>query len=555
MAALISTILGAAIKEQREESAWAEGVAIWVAVSVVSLVGAGNDWSKDKQFRKLNSEREVFDVTVLRSGQEEVVKNVDVVVGDVLKLEAGDAVVADGFFLSGFKLKANESSVTGESDAIMKNEREPYLISGSYVVEGTGYMLVTAVGEASFYGQTLDDVMGEASDTELQVKLADLAAAIGKLGMVVAVLLFIVLTIQWLVRWKDGGYAEHGVDILNYFLFAVTIVVVAVPEGLPLAVTIALAYSMRKMLSDKIFVRVLASCETMGGATAICSDKTGTLTENQMTIVEGFFFGRKCAQAPARSDFGEELGKLVYENAILNSECFKAKDEATGKMVFAGGNATEQAFLVLADNWGVDYRQVRHDLPLHKKFVFSSATKMSHCVIRSGDGFRMYTKGAWDWVLKECTHFLDADGQAKPFSGDKVEEVTEATREMASRGLRCLAMTYCDLPASLTDDDFEEVSGGGATGALLLPASLPSPLRPPRPTATPSPPFPPSRPPSATPCCARWSASRTRCARRCPTRWPSARRPASRCGWSPGTTPSRPPTLPASAASCTATAS
>jgi P-type Ca2+ transporter type 2C len=158
-------------------------------------------------------------------------------------------------------------------------------------------MLVLAVGERSEWGKTLALVVGEAGDTPLQEKLEDLAGAIGKVGLGVAILCFVALMLTWLVK-NRGQYKAHGIDILHYFLFAVTIVVVAVPEGLPLAVTIALAYSMRRMMVDNNFVRVLAACETMGGATAICSDKTGTLTENRMTVTEGWFAGKKYNDVP-----------------------------------------------------------------------------------------------------------------------------------------------------------------------------------------------------------------------------------------------------------------
>jgi P-type Ca2+ transporter type 2C len=418
-------------------------------------------------------------VNVIRDGEECIVKNVDIVVGDILKLEAGNAVVADGFFVSGFKLKANESSVTGESEPVLKTPAEPYLISGSYVIEGTGTMLVTAVGESSFYGQTLEDIMGEAAETGLQVKLGYLAAAVGKVGASVAFACFCVLLIIWFAKYP-GSYADNATDILEFFLYAVTIVVVAVPEGLPLAVTISLAYSMRKMLADKIFVRVMASCETMGGATAICSDKTGTLTENQMTIVEGMFAGEvygASSGAPQGSDLHPENAMLFSDNAILNSECFKTHDEATGKAIFAGGNATEQAFLILTDAWGLDYHGVRSQKEVHRKYIFSSATKMSHVVVVMDQGYRMHTKGAWDWVLKACQRMRMPDGSEVEMNGEKVTMVTEQATQMARRGLRCLALCYTDLPSTCSDDDFEEPPLQMGTTVLVALVGIKDPVR------------------------------------------------------------------------------
>ena len=206
--------------------------------------------------------------------------------GDVLVLDTGDKVVADGYYIRGFDLIIDEASLTGEADPIKKNPDRPWIRSGTQVTEGSGAILVTAVGENSEWGKTLALIVGEVGDTPLQEKLTMLAGNIGKVGFFVAVLCFLALQISWMVKY-NGWSVPAMIDILHFFLFAVTIVVVAVPEGLPLAVTIALAYSMRKMMRDNNFVRVLAACETMGGATAICSDKTGTLTENRMTVTEG----------------------------------------------------------------------------------------------------------------------------------------------------------------------------------------------------------------------------------------------------------------------------
>ncbi|KDD73154.1 E1-E2 ATPase, partial [Helicosporidium sp. ATCC 50920] len=292
-AALISTIIGAAVPSEREESAWTEGVAIWVAVAVVSLVGAGNDWQKDRQFRKLNAQKDVIEVSVTRSGRALRVQSPDLVVGDVIALDTGDRVPADAVLIQGHGLSLDEASLTGESEAQGKERgRDPWLRCGTQVVEGSGSALVVAVGEASEWGRTMSLVRAESGDTPLQEKLGVLAAAVGKMGLAVGVLCFFVLLIRWMVEYGGFPLSRFAQGPLQYFIFAVTIVVVAVPEGLPLAVTISLAYSMTRMVRDNNFVRVLAACETMGGATTICSDKTGTLTQNRMTVTAAWIAGR-----------------------------------------------------------------------------------------------------------------------------------------------------------------------------------------------------------------------------------------------------------------------
>ncbi|GLC43255.1 hypothetical protein PLESTF_000409400 [Pleodorina starrii] len=330
-AALVSTVLGAAIPEQRRESGWVEGVAIWVAIAVVVLVSSFNDYSKDRQFAALNRRRDLTDVTVLRDGAETRIPNTQVVAGDVLVVSAGDKVTADGLLAvpgldRGGLMAVDESSLTGESEAVKKSlEEDPWVRCGTQVQEGGGRVLVLAVGGDTEYGRTMA-IVGEAGgqDTPLTEKLGDLAGAIGKIGGAAAVVLFIVLLVIWIVKHRGFPIAkinDHGP--VQFFLYCVTIVVVAVPEGLPLAVTISLAYSMRQMMDDQCFVRVLEACETLGGCTAICSDKTGTLTQNRMTVVEGWAApGNKFDRAPLASELPEPLLEDLHLNIALNSKAF-----------------------------------------------------------------------------------------------------------------------------------------------------------------------------------------------------------------------------------------
>lgn len=247
----------------------------------------------------------------------------DILVGDILHLEPGDVISADGVFLGGHNLKCDESAMTGESDAVKKvtfeeykklEEAEagtqsegkiesnhegieviaepqhglhgvdPFIISGSKVLEGVGLYVVTGVGQNSFHGKTMMSLHTEVEDTPLQVKLNHLAERIAKLGSLAALLMLIVLMIRYFVGFKTKGVpnaASVVKSLVDIIIAAVTVVVVAVPEGLPLAVTLALAFATTRMLEDNNLVRVLAACETMGNATTVCSDKTGTLTQNK----------------------------------------------------------------------------------------------------------------------------------------------------------------------------------------------------------------------------------------------------------------------------------
>lgn len=445
-AALVSTVLGFAIRSQREEAAWTEGIAIWVAVGVVSLVGAGNDYQKDLQFKKLNAAKDVYDVKVVRKGAEALVPNTAIVVGDVLMLDTGDKVIADALLIAGHGLVVDEASLTGESEPVRKSPEDPWCRSGTQVTEGSGKALVLAVGTDSEWGRTMAMVCGEAGNTPLQEALTTLAAAIGKVGLAVGVLCFVVLLIRWVIMNKGFPSDQIASGPLQFFIFAVTIVVVAVPEGLPLAVTISLAYSMRKMMRDNNFVRVLAACETMGGATAICSDKTGTLTENRMTVVSGWFPDQLWAQLPGRHDLSPSLLQHILLNVALNSKAFLV--ETLGGAIECVGNRTECALLVMLRDWGEDYKALRtaHGDRVVEVYGFSSERKMASVLVRRDDGgLRLYNKGAAEIVLRSCTGVMTPGGEVQPLTESGREQLGQQVTDMASRGLRTLCLSYRDV--------------------------------------------------------------------------------------------------------------
>ena len=269
-----------------------EGVAILAAVLIVAVVTALNDYEKERQFESLSEENDNVDAVVLRDGGTSRQISVrDIVVGDVVCVEAGDQIPCDGVLLSCDGLELDESALTGEPIDIDKDlTRDPFVLSGCTASAGAGTYVATAVGRDSQWGVIKSHLEKEQEQTPLQEKLDDMAALIGYVGIAAALATFgAMMIIKLVVR---PAYLDD-VSVFNFaldaFIIGVTIVVVAVPEGLPLAVTISLAYSTKKMLADQNLIRHLHACETMGNATNICSDKTGTLTQNRMTVVRGWF--------------------------------------------------------------------------------------------------------------------------------------------------------------------------------------------------------------------------------------------------------------------------
>jgi magnesium-transporting ATPase (P-type) len=266
---------------------------------------------------------------------------------------------------------------------------------------------------------------------------------------------FIVMVIN--IWARHGG---HGVlnGFIDAFILAVTIVVVAIPEGLPLAVTISLAYSTKKMYADQCFIRVLAACETMGNATCICSDKTGTLTQNRMTVVEGWFGNVRVNQSKFSPEaFPFVVKKMIGEHVCLNRTAYFVWKDSNGRDLEKPniiGNKTEGALLMMARNWGYEYDAVRESMfrdERDKIYSFNSGKKRSTAVITLADGtVRVYCKGATEWVLRDCTTYLDETGTPQPLTAEKIAQLELNISEMADCALRTLLLAHRDF-ASVND--------------------------------------------------------------------------------------------------------
>ncbi|KAI8917834.1 hypothetical protein DFJ77DRAFT_488689 [Powellomyces hirtus] len=471
-----------------------EGLAILVAVVIVLSVTAGNDWSKDRKFKKLLLLQSDKRTKVIRGGVKDQISSWDVVVGDLVEVVVGDEIPADGLFVRGNRLVVDESPLTGESIPVKKSLSSPYMFSGCQVSEGSGIMLVTGVGVRSSGGQ-IQELLNEAQNEEtvLQAKLKQVAVLIGKIGVASGILTFLGLLIRWAISWAQHEMPKtsttcHGSGnsetlariqaIAEDFVIGITVVVVAVPEGLPLAVTISLAFSMFKMIKDNCFVRHLDASETMGEATCICTDKTGTLTENRMTVVKalvgdqvyyGEGSGEEASTVAAFSDttLSTRVRDIFCEGICVNSNCF-VKISDKGQPLFVG-SATEGALLVFAEKLGVDYNKIRKDVTKVENgtWSFSSDRKRMSTLVQplietipmegskgrstAHSRYRLYTKGASEIVLSLCTHIVDAAGEkTSAISASDISRIQRTIKRWASQGLRTLALAYRDTDQSLT---------------------------------------------------------------------------------------------------------
>eukprot|EP00002_Diphylleia_rotans_P010140 TRINITY_DN2053_c0_g1_i10.p1 TRINITY_DN2053_c0_g1~~TRINITY_DN2053_c0_g1_i10.p1 ORF type:complete len:1125 (-),score=238.02 TRINITY_DN2053_c0_g1_i10:207-3581(-) len=445
-AGIVSLLLEMSVASDAEERSkgWIEGFAILLAVFVVGMVTAWNNYSKELQFRALNAVKNNRIVKVIRHGEQKTVSIYDIVVGDLVTLETGDQIPADGLYLQGFDLEVDESVMTGESETVKKTNDHPFMLSGCLVAHGLGSMLVTSVGPNSEWGRTMSMLSTEQEETPLQEKLTVLAEQIGKIGLGFASVTFFVLLMRWIGHvasdfdWKDLS------DLLDYFVISVTIVVVAVPEGLPLAVTISLAYSMRKMHKENNLVRHLAACETMGGATNICSDKTGTLTENRMTLVQLWCHGHHYDRVPRADQLDDRFVKLFNEAVSVNSSA-NIHETSPGLYGYIG-NKTECALLLQATRWKANYKALRTGANIQQVYAFSSDRKRMSVLLSLEHGQkRLYTKGASEIVLELCNSYVMESGQVSDLSPDIKHSAQATIQEMAQQALRTICIAYRDI--------------------------------------------------------------------------------------------------------------
>ncbi|CAL9161506.1 unnamed protein product [Musa hybrid cultivar] len=462
-----------------------DGLGIVASILLVVFVTATSDYRQSLQFKDLDKEKKKISVQVTRDGFRQKISIYDLLPGDLVHLAIGDQVPADGLFMSGFSLLINESSLTGESEPVNVNADNPFLLSGTKVQDGSCKMLVTTVGMRSQWGKLMATLSeGGDDETPLQVKLNGVATIIGKIGLVFAVVTFAVLA-EGLIKHKfqHGSYlswsADDALELLEYFAVGVTIVVVAVPEGLPLAVTLSLAFAMKKMMNDRALVRHLAACETMGSATSICSDKTGTLTTNHMTVVKACICGNikevnnheeikhVCSQVP------DVALKVLMQSIFYNTGGEVVINQA-GKLEILG-TPTETALLEFGLLLGGDFQVARQETKIVKVEPFNSEKKRMGVVLQlPGGGYRAHCKGASEIILAACDKVLDSAGNTVLLDESTFSQLKSTIESFASEALRTLCLAYMEIENGFTADEQIPINGFTCIGIV----GIKDPVRP-----------------------------------------------------------------------------
>ncbi|KAF7543876.1 hypothetical protein G7Z17_g10389 [Cylindrodendrum hubeiense] len=481
---------------------WVDGVTVVAAIAIIVLASAAADWQKNQKFKKLNERKDQRDVTVIRSGRYQTISVYDVLVGDILHVKAGDVVAVDGILVQSSWLQVDESSISGESDLVHKTvpsdndpfhtvHADPFIHSGTTIARGVGRYLVTAVGLYSSYGRVLVSLRSDVEETPLQAKLGRLGKQLIIIGGVAGSIFFLILFIRYLINMRNLNVdpSQKVEDFLHVLILSVTVVVITVPEGLALNVTIALAFATKRMLKDNNLVRLLRSCEIMGNATTVCSDKTGTLTQNKMTVVTGRI-GLQCyfddtdlavtdldrsisrastikcdTSAQLVTTLSAESKTLIKDIIAVNSTAFESDDSGSSDFI---GSSTETALLDFSRQHLGMSRLVeeRANCPVVTMLPFDSSRKWMATLIRLPNGmYRLLVKGAAEVIFEYCAFIVSDPTYRLPMarlSEDDRASFHNTIQDYASKLLRPVAMAYRDFNASEVfedpDDDPESLN-------------------------------------------------------------------------------------------------
>ena len=410
------------------EKNFMETIGIFVAVFLATTVGFYFERDAAKKFNLLTALSEEQPVKVRRNGKVMEIPRHDVVVGDVVLVEVGDEVPADGELIVCNDLQINESALTGEPVAEKSLESggdgaypRNIILRSTMVMNGRGEFVVTAVGDSTEIGKVAKKSTEQTSvETPLHMQLDKLAKMISKVGSVVSVAAFFIFLIHDILTnpaWGGKDYFYMAEIVLKYFMMAVTLIVMAVPEGLPMAITLSLALNMRRMLKSNNLVRKLHACETMGAVTVICTDKTGTLTQNKMQVSE------------LELKQGDEA---LLDTAIALNSTAELND---GKPI---GNPTESALLLWLDAHGKDYEELRKQVNVLKQLPFSTERKMMATLAEVDGETYLFVKGAPEIVMKKC------------IIEDRMQrQSAEELDEWQHKAMRTLAFAYKKIEASI----------------------------------------------------------------------------------------------------------
>ncbi|XP_011030702.1 PREDICTED: putative calcium-transporting ATPase 13, plasma membrane-type, partial [Populus euphratica] len=397
----------------------------------------------------------------------------------------------DGLFIDGHSLQIDESSMTGESDHVeINHKKNPFLVSGTKVADGYGQMLVTSVGMNTTWGEMMSHINRDTDEqTPLQARLNKLTSSIGKVGLTVAFLVLVVLLVRYFTgntqdesgNKEFSGSKTKADDIVNAVVeivaAAVTIIVVAIPEGLPLAVTLTLAYSMKRMMKDQAMVRKLSACETMGSATTICTDKTGTLTMNLMKVTK-FWLGKESMEQS--SPISPYVLELIQQGVALNTTGSAYRESPESKFEFSG-SPTEKAILSWAiHELNTDMEQMKHSFTILYVEAFNSQKKRSGVLSRKkvDNTIHVHWKGAAEMILAMCSSYYDASGLMKDMNVGERNTFKQIIQVMAANSLRCIAFAHKQLSEEQYEDGKEEKRLQEDSFTLLGLVGIKDPIRP-----------------------------------------------------------------------------
>lgn len=460
------------------ESEYAETIGIFFAIFLATGIGFYFEYDANKKFDLLNAVGEETPVTVIRNGKIKEIPRKDIVVGDIVVLNTGEEVPADGTLVEAVSLQVNESTLTGElmvnktTDKAHFDEEATYpsnaVMRGTTITDGHGIMRVDRVGDATEIGKVARQSTEQSQEqTPLNIQLTKLANLIGKAGFTIAALTFIVFTSKDLYSFITSenfigindwhSWLEIARIVLKYFMMAVTLIVVAVPEGLPMSVTLSLALNMRRMLKTNNLVRKMHACETMGAITVICTDKTGTLTQNLMQVYE--------------AQVDESQPDLVAEGIAANSTAF-LEEKAEGEKPSGVGNPTEIALLLWLNSKGKDYMKLREEAKVVNQLTFSTERKYMATLVDSPIQKKriLYIKGAPEIIMSKCN-----------LEKAQIDKYNEQLLAYQNKAMRTLGIAYKVVPENASDDCAELVGEGGMTFLGIF--AISDPIRPDVPNA------------------------------------------------------------------------
>lgn len=446
--------VGLAYEDSRAST---QGAAVLATLVVLVVVGAWNDRDRDRKFARLNEMVHDVSIGVRRNSEVVQVHTSEIVVGDIVEVAYGNMVPCDGVLVEGSDLKVNEYALTGNHRDIAKNDEYPFLLAGTQMVGGYGYMMVVAVGEHSFKGNIVKLLAAsQDSPTALQHKLETAAHQMGKFGLAGMLVMTVTLGLWFgldLAFTGMNGWRDRYTPLLLEFLVnGIVLMIVAVPESLSLAVSLAMAHAIKRMVKDNSLLRHVDCLEKLGQATCICTDKTGTLTTNRMAVAKSWFGHKRFLQVPPLEEMGKEMARAMGECiAVTSTATLELQRTEDFERVSVLGNKTEGALLMLARYMGIEYERVRRQLGRLHFHTFTSDRKRTSALVNNinskglkTQAKRLYVTGAAEVILRLCEFHLNIDGISTTKLTDELraELMTNVIGGFAHEGLRTIALAY-----------------------------------------------------------------------------------------------------------------